>query len=822
MLAGSLRLHGFFLLLVLCSVYLSSAQDSVQSIVADTTNPQEVAQPKADLDSARFARRVDSARRSRPRSDTSLVRQLTVIEHYANQMGKMSAFLDQGIDTLQMRGEIDNVELQIELARQGIAVNKRSPNLRNLVSTRILLNELDRQLENLQKSIMEYNAQLVSMRSMLDSMGRDSAIRIIPRDSTLAQEYVNRVVDLYRRFKPIDSTVTAAIVDLGLIQGRVVRNLLDVKDQLSIVDQQVKAVRSHYFRRDGRPIWETANQQGQLEDIFAASFGKASLILKYYLRGTASISAISILLFLVLWLSMRFMIMKMRHQQSGFVLKQFAPHLHRSVFLSSLFIGMAMSQLLYSHVPMVFLHLTWLVMFVAITILSWSDMNRLRRRIWLGIGLLFIWACLENMVLQSHWVERWLMLLISLSGIGLCLYTIRMHNRSTEKIRYFRFFAWLFLAQEIIAVVANISGVYTFGRAMAVGGFFNFVLGVMFFQGIAIVKEMVVLLYEYFSRDNRVSSLVDIMELRRNVERYLPWLAWAGWFIIFAKNLNFYDILVDWVSIFLTEERRLGNINYSFGSVVIFFLTIWISTLLARLVAFLLGGGSYQVTAIQKTRFGNSILVLRLAIISLGVLVAFAASGIPMDKVTIIIGALGVGIGFGLQNVVNNLVSGIILAFEKPIEIGDQIEIGGRLGKVREIGIRSSKLATFEGAEVIIPNGDLISQHVINWTLSHNHRRVEIIVGVKYGSHLNKAKQVLEKVLQDSEKVDKHPQPLVLVHEFNNSSIDFRLLFWADISMWMELKSEIIIAIDQAFRDAGIEIPFPQMVIHQAGDAAKD
>ena len=208
------------------------------------------------------------------------------------------------------------------------------------------------------------------------------------------------------------------------------------------------------------------------------------------------------------------------------------------------------------------------------------------------------------------------------------------------------------------------------------------------------------------------------------------------------------------------------------------------------------------------------ILVSKLGIISLGILIAFAASGIPLDKITSIIGALGVGIGFGLQNVVNNLVSGVILAFEKPIEIGDQVEVGGRLGKVKEIGIRSSKLATFEGAEVIIPNGDLISQQVVNWTLSNNHRRVEIIVGVKYGSNLLDAKTILEKVILANDKVDKHPLPLVLVHQFNNSSIDFRLLFWTDIAQWVELKSEIMLGIDEAFRSAGIEIPFPQQDVY--------
>jgi potassium efflux system protein len=130
-------------------------------------------------------------------------------------------------------------------------------------------------------------------------------------------------------------------------------------------------------------------------------------------------------------------------------------------------------------------------------------------------------------------------------------------------------------------------------------------------------------------------------------------------------------------------------------------------------------------------------------VFAIGFLLAVTASGFPLDKITIIISAFGIGIGFGLQNIVNNLVSGLILAFEKPIQIGDIIEVDNRSGTIMEIGIRSSKIATSDGAEVIIPNGDLISHHVINWTLSNNNRRIELIIGVAYGSDIEKVKTLL-------------------------------------------------------------------------------
>lgn len=809
-----LRFCMAFVLLYAAGGSLMAQEATRVPVDTATVSDSLVVAPRPTIDSASLGKAVDEVRRKRRGTDTSLVRQLSRMEEYAERIAKMSGFFQRGVDTANLSDELDDMEEQLRLTKDGVVNHYRHPNLRNLVASNVLLNEMEKQLDAWQEQVMGYNKQLIGMRSLLDSMGRDSLMRVIPADSVLAQQYAQRLYDLIVRFRPIDSITKAATIEVGVLQGRIVRLLLDVKDQQSIIGQAIKLQRRNYFQREEPPIWRAREHHSTLSSIFSTSVGKAKLALKYYLRSTLNVSVLVLLTFLLLWFTVRMMIRRLLALQKDFLLDQFVPHVRRSVPLSALFIALSLSQLLYSNIPMVFLQLAWLLMWLASTYLFWKDLSAEWHRIWLGFGLLFLWACLENLVLESTVLERWIMLFASAAGILLAWYALWHYRRSAAKSPYFRFFAWLLVVQELIGVIGNVSGMYSFGRAMAVGGYFNFVLGIMFFNGINLVKEMIVLSYEYYRRNDRLTSVVNLYELKQNAERFLPWLAWIGWFIVFAKNLNFYEPLVDAISTFLSTERKLGNIEFSFGSVAIFFITIWVSTVLAQFVSFLLGGNKSQVSTIQKTRFGSSILVLKLGIISLGILVAFAASGIPMDKITIIIGALGVGIGFGLQNIVNNLVSGVILAFEKPIEIGDQIEVGGRLGKVKEIGIRSSKLATFEGAEVIIPNGDLLSQHVVNWTLSNNHRRVEIIVGVRYGSQLNIAKLLLEELLVANNKVDRNPAPLVLVHQFNQSSIDFRLLFWTDISQWVELKSEIHLAVDEAFKKAGIEIPFPQQDVY--------
>ena len=186
-----------------------------------------------------------------------------------------------------------------------------------------------------------------------------------------------------------------------------------------------------------------------------------------------------------------------------------------------------------------------------------------------------------------------------------------------------------------------------------------------------------------------------------------------------------------------------------------------------------------------------------------------------MSKLTLLLGALGVGIGFGLQNIFNNLVSGIILAFERPINEGDIIEVGSLLGTVKQIGIRASTILTVEGAEVIVPNGNLISNELINWTLSDQKRRVEIQIGVKYGTDPRQVIQILRDIADKHENVLNDPEPLCLFSAHGESSLDFRLLCWIpDADERLRLASDLTVEVNEALQRAGIEIPFPQRDLH--------
>jgi potassium-dependent mechanosensitive channel len=211
---------------------------------------------------------------------------------------------------------------------------------------------------------------------------------------------------------------------------------------------------------------------------------------------------------------------------------------------------------------------------------------------------------------------------------------------------------------------------------------------------------------------------------------------------------------------------------------------------------------------------------LSVSVIFLGFLVGLSAAGVEITKLAIVAGGLGVGIGFGLQNIVNNFVSGLILLFERPIDVGDTIEVSDTSGTMKHIGIRASVIRTFDGAEVIVPNGTLISESVTNWTLSDRRRRIDLAVGVEYGTPAQRVIDLLVGVAKANPKVISDPEPHAFFEDFGDSSLDFRLWAWIDISSGNSastihaIRSGIAVGVQQALDEAGIGVPFPQRDLH--------
>jgi potassium-dependent mechanosensitive channel len=304
----------------------------------------------------------------------------------------------------------------------------------------------------------------------------------------------------------------------------------------------------------------------------------------------------------------------------------------------------------------------------------------------------------------------------------------------------------------------------------------------------------------------RVVNLHRAM-LQKRASNVVAFFALLFWLNLVLNFLGLRDPFLSATQAVLNAKLAFGSIDITLGQILAFVLTVWASFLISKFLRFLLEEDVYQRVHLAHGIPYAISTMSHYTILLIGFLVALGALGIDLTKVTILAGAFSVGIGFGLQNVINNFVSGLILLFERPIKVGDVIEVGGNVGEVRRIGIRASVLRTADGSEVIVPNGSLISNQVTNWTLSDRKRAVEVSVNVAANADPVKVVNLLKSTAAAHEGVAKDPSPDAFVTNLSPSAVTFQLRFWTDQhQQWVTLRSELLLAVSEALAREKIAI----------------
>lgn len=249
------------------------------------------------------------------------------------------------------------------------------------------------------------------------------------------------------------------------------------------------------------------------------------------------------------------------------------------------------------------------------------------------------------------------------------------------------------------------------------------------------------------------------------------------------------------------------------NSVLTIVVLIWISGTISEVA-------ETQISRLPRMRTANKELIIKFAQIFVYVaaaLIGLDLIGLDLTTLTVFSGALGIGLGFGLQKTASNFISGLILLMEKSIEVDDLVELtDGTYGFIRRTGARYTLIETFDNKEILIPNEDFITNRVTNWTFSNNRARVEIPIGVSYSSNLDQVKEILLTAAADNPRCVKDPKPMCYLRNFGDSSVDFILHFWVDDvqnGRWQP-QSEVMMDIWNRFAEAGVSIPFPQRDLH--------
>jgi potassium-dependent mechanosensitive channel len=266
----------------------------------------------------------------------------------------------------------------------------------------------------------------------------------------------------------------------------------------------------------------------------------------------------------------------------------------------------------------------------------------------------------------------------------------------------------------------------------------------------------------------------------------------------------------------------VGPVHITVGRLLVGAVVIWTALLVSWLIRSFIESEVYRRWDMDRG-VGESINALvHYFLVALAFIFVLAALGVELQNFAIVAGALGIGIGFGLQNIVSNFVAGLILLFERPVRVGDTVVVDGEWGTIRKIGLRSTIMQTFDQSEMIVPNADLVSEKVVNWTLSNPIARVILPLGVAYGSSIPQVLEILRAAAPAHAAVLHDPPPQSLFVGFGDSSLDFELRVWVrDIRQRLEVRSMVLTEVERRLGEAGIEIPFPQRDLHvRSVDAA--
>ena len=723
-----------------------------------------------------------------------------------SEVQKAKSLLKVGINYKDYTSELEALIKWKKDAVDGIVVNKdENQTIRNLTTTSLLLAEISDRTENQLSKISAFNLNLVEIQKKIDSLTSNKDLYIIPTDTIAKVNYFQRLAFLDNDLNEIDKNLKNAIDSIQKLEVKANLFKFELNSDILITDKFRKEV------LNTKQSLKKSNKSISLKENIVYSLKKGLLVIVFYITNH-SVSLL-LLFFAIFSISFYLNILKKKYADSSSHLK-YPNHVLEHPIASSIVVVTTLFQFILPLPPFIITSFLWTLIAIALTIILKKSLTNYWFKVWLVVLLLNIIAFNDNILLRNSHSEYLFNFFFSLTGIlfGTLLF-INQKKEGKKFVEYTIKLAFIgFIILEVLSMYYSLSGNFNLSKLFLNNGYFTILIAYFFVWTYYLINDIKAFSLYLKNSDEEKGELELDPEKKSGLFVYL--IFFIGWIVLITRNSYFFKNLIEPFKDFLFEEQKFGEFSFTYSNVFVFFIVIILSAIISQIVSFLTNETNSNQNN-KKGGIGSWLLLIRIGIITLGILIAFVSAGIPLDKLALVISALSVGIGFGLQTVINNLVSGLIIAFEKPINLNDIVEIGGKMGKMKSIGIRSSIVSTWEGSDVIIPNGDLLNQHLVNWTMGSNRRRFDFALGVAYGTDLDKVTKILENILADNENVLTNPGIVIQVTNFNNSSIDFVVKFWVQhFEIGNDVKSNILKAIDVAFKENNIEIPFPQQDVH--------
>ncbi len=772
----------------------------------------------SQTDTARHLRTIDKVYTD-PGSRTELagvngndttIRILESLQARALRMQELRSILENRLDTNDMKESLPRFMGMADMLIENTKGNSGKLNFRYLMGLETLMNTMQDNADAYGKMVSGQLKHLEDAHASLGRVGHDSMMDLQVGDPMAVRELSKEVRALDSSAGELMGNYNQQKVELAKYQTMIGELRIKLLELKNLIQAEKRNVQGAIWNKEINYAWEpNTSSRGDWRQKLALSNGLNAKIITDYISKNMSLSIWMVICTIAIgFLSYWFLRRSARAHAGGGILRSRVPMTDRYPFLTSILFMIPVCYFVYADMPLVFIALlTAIIALVSLPLVRLLEGRKPGILLFAGIPT-FLCFYYTRLNWETIYEFRWIILLAALMGAALGFLFLRTTRYSTSVPKIWRWLAGFLLVMSACSVLGNLFGRYNLAKVCGASGVIGFYRGIGLWLIVEALLEGAYMLIEGSRAGSQpLSSVAEHRDFTNRFRLPLDLTAIAVWVYYTLVFIGYWDPLVGSLDSFLQRRHTVGDLTFNYWTIVQFLLILLASAWLAEQVAYVTAIREERSSIPRSRRIGSSVLLIRIAILTAGFFLALAATKIPLDKLTIVIGALSVGIGFGLQNIIDNLASGFILALERPIQVGDQVEVNGKSGTVKEIGIRSSRIRASDGADVVMPNSHLISNGLVNWTLKDNFKKVDMVVSVANSSDPAHAKRIMEEVLRSKDLLP-HPAPQVAYHDLVNNAVQLKASFWVDDpGKAGPQRSMVIGEIVERFRDAGIKMP---------------
>lgn len=716
---------------------------------------------------------------------------------------KSKGALDAGV--LFLLGEMQQTEKALKLIDSNLGA-KNNGNVRNQQMYGKILLELQQKFENYWTRLNESDERIVKIRKGNKAIINDTVFRKLIRDSLLIKEFRPQLKELKNKWVTTDSLLRANIDSLNNWKKGIVEKRMLVSKDLILVNERLNKSGVSLLGNEHPHLWDSnSDNQQQMQTYFHEKFNAEQKAFSYYFGYSFGSTFMLLVLggLLLWWIGFNLKYLKRVHQMESLEIFQFR-YLNQGAILPVIVLILNIAIAINLYAPALFIEFTHLILLIALTILLKKVWSSKAFRNWLLLVALFVMFSFMDLFFEVSRIQRCIFILVNLASIrfGLAyLKTIQEEMYIKGLLKYAKI---LFLTLNILAVIFNVFGRVSLAHTLSLAAVIALTQVIALSVFLKIILEMITLQIYAIRIRRGIVKIFDFRNLEKNLKKPFMLLIVYLWIIVIASNLNLSNIFYDSISSLLTTQNKIGNFSFTVGNILLFLLIVWIAHIIQKYVAYFFGEIDDEDEETINKKQHSKLLITRLLLLILGYLLAISAAGIPLDKITIVLGALGVGVGLGLQNIVNNFVSGVILIFDKPIQIGDVIDVGSQSGRVKTIGLRTTKIDTSNGAEVIVPNGNILSQNIVNWTYTNNSKLVDMSFTLQGEISQEQIKATIISSIKEIPTIYSEKEPRLFYNFISDTKYQLKIQFWCNIYRTEAAISEARIVLYEEFKKQGV------------------